>query len=76
MLLFFAQVAFDKISPIYFFEHQLETRKSKDWATQILKDLIDFEIDITMEEIQNTPIENWKKSIKIKTTQNALNFLN
>ena len=44
--------------------------------TQVLKDLIDFQIDKTMNEICSYPIENWKQSIKLKTTQNALTYLN
>ena len=39
-----------------FFEHQLETRKNKDWASQILKDLSQFGVTIPMEEISNIPI--------------------
>ena len=50
-----------------FFEHQLETRTNKDWATRIIKDLNEFGIDISMEEIRNTPNKTWKKSIKDHT---------
>ena len=38
-----------------FFEHQLKTRKTKDWATKILKDINEFEIDLSMDEIRKTP---------------------
>ena len=33
-----------------FFEKQLNTRKNKDWASQILKDLTDFGITESIEE--------------------------
>ena len=59
-----------------FFDHQFETRKQKDWATQILKDLSDFEISSTLSEIKNISEENWKMSVKIKTHKNALFYLN
>ena len=59
-----------------FFEHQLETRKTKDWATQILNDLTEFKIEDSMIEIRNYSIEKWKQSIKTKATTNALSYLN
>ena len=49
-----------------FFEHQLNTRKSKDWASQVLKDLIKFGINMNMDEIKHIPKETWKTSIKTK----------
>ena len=42
----------------------MKTRKSKDWATQILRDLAEFEIDLTMEEIGQIPQQTWKTLIK------------
>ena len=41
-----------------FFEHQMKTRKPKDWTSQILKDLKNFDINLSMEEIQKIPEEN------------------
>ena len=43
-----------------FFEHQLKTRKTKDWATRILKDLNEFKIDLSMDEIRQIPKKIWK----------------
>ena len=59
-----------------FFEYQLKTRKSKDWATQVLKDLNEFEINQAMDEIMNTPLKIWKEKVKWKTTKIALHYLN
>ena len=46
-----------------FFECQLETRKYKDWATQIVKDLSEFEIEHSMDEIKTFKEEAWKTYI-------------
>ena len=59
-----------------FFEQQLKTRKPKDWASRIIKDLEEFEINISLNEIQNTPISQWKEKIKIQSIKNSLSFLN
>ena len=59
-----------------FFDHQLKTRKTKDWATQVLKDITHYQIDFTMEEIRKTPKATWKSLIKKKTIELALEFLN
>ena len=59
-----------------FFEHQMLTRKTKDWASQILKDLSDFGIDPNLEEIRLVKEDKWKELIKNKTTENALIYLN
>ena len=59
-----------------FFEQQLLTRKNKDWASQIIKDLSDFKINRTMDEIRLIKEETWKSIIKSKATENALYFLN
>ena len=40
-----------------FFEHRINTRKSKDWALQVLKDLAKFGIIMNLEEIKQTPKE-------------------
>ena len=56
--------------------HQLQTRKTKDWASRIIKDLIDFKITLSMDEIENTPSEAWKELIKVQTCKNALKHLN
>ena len=48
-----------------FFEHQLEKRKTKDWASKILQDLSDFEITLSMDQIGNKPSEAWKYMIKV-----------
>ena len=54
-----------------FFSQQLETKKSKDWASQILKDLSDFDIHISMEEIRNTSEAVWKQQVKKKIFGNC-----
>ena len=59
-----------------FFEHQLKSRKPKDWATRIIKDISEFEIQLSMDEIMKTPVSVWKERIKLKTIQIALNYLN
>ena len=59
-----------------FFEHQYKTRKSKDWATRIIKDLFEFGIEIPLEEIMKIPINVWKENVKLKTLENALIYLN
>ena len=59
-----------------FFIHQLETRKNKDWSSQVLKDVTDFEINHSMEEIKTIDEEAWKKLIKCKTTEKSLKYLN
>ena len=59
-----------------FFEHQLKTRKPKDWATRVLKDISDFEIDLQMDEIRKTPANVWKEMVKLKTEDLALQYLN
>ena len=33
-----------------FFEKQMETRKTKDWSSQVLKDLKDLEINYSMKK--------------------------
>ena len=55
-----------------FFEHQMQTRKFKDWASQILKDLIDFQIDLIIDEIKFIKEETWKSILKSKAAENAL----
>ena len=52
------------------------TRKTKDWATTVLKDKGEYETDLTLEEIQNIPVNQWKKTIKEKTTNIAISYLN
>ena len=59
-----------------FFEQQLETRKSKDWTFQILKDLSEYKITLSMAEIGQKKEESWKKIIKEKTNQISLDYLN
>ena len=59
-----------------FFYQQLKTKKSKDWASQILKDLKDFDIETTMEQIRCTSETFWKQQVKKKSLELALNFLN
>ena len=59
-----------------FFEHQLQTKKSKDWASQVIKDLEKFEIILTFEEISNMPEETWKLIVKNKSIKLALEYLN
>ena len=59
-----------------FFEHQLDTRKTKYWASQILKDLKKFNVNIPLEDIRHIPKEAWKKRIKQKSCELALLCLN
>ena len=67
----------DKESLLYtFFMKQMESRKSKDWATTILKDLTQFEIDMKLDEIESIPIEKWKLFVKEKTFLKTLEYLN
>ena len=56
-----------------FFERQFNTMKRTDWATQILKDLNEYEINLTMDEIRQIPEV---AIIKSKTYENALHDLN
>ena len=49
-----------------FFEYQFKTRKCKDWATDIMKDLKCFEISLTISDIQDIPEEALKRMIKTK----------
>ena len=51
-----------------FFEHQHETRKSKDWATQVSKDMERFKITLTFDEIRKMTEESWKSFVKRKST--------
>ena len=59
-----------------FFEHQLKTRKAKDWTSKILKDIKEFEIVLSMDKIRTTPEREWKEKVKVKTIQLALAYLN
>ena len=59
-----------------FFEHQHQTRKPKDWATQVIKDMEKFEITLTLDEIRKMPEASWKSLVKGKSTENALKYLN
>ena len=59
-----------------FFEHQHETRKSKNWETQVSKDMDKFEITLTFDEIRKMPEESWKSFVKRKSIENALEYLN
>ena len=59
-----------------FFEAQLKTRKTKDWATKITKDLNEYKLNYTTYEIRNIPDNLWKLNIKEISIKNALIFLN
>ena len=59
-----------------FFEQQFQTRKSKDWSTQIVKDLIELDIEMTFEEIRLIKEDSWKSLVKSKSTHYALKYLN
>ena len=52
------------------------TRKKKDWACQILKDLSEFGINQTLSEIRLTKKETWKSMIKSKAIENTLKYFN
>ena len=54
----------------------METRKNKDWASQVLKDLIDLGIEYSIKEIGSFKEEIWKSMVKTKTTESALRYLN
>ena len=59
-----------------FFEKQMIIRKSKDWSTQIIKDLSEFGIQNTFDEISLITEESWKSVVKTKTSEVALKYLN
>ena len=59
-----------------FFEHQVKTRKSKDWASQVLQDLNQFDIKLTMDEIRSMPEATWKQHIRDKSISISLESLN
>ena len=59
-----------------FFEHQIKTRESKDWAIQVLKDLTQFDIKLTMDEIRSMPEATWKQLVRNKSIAISLEFLN
>lgn len=59
-----------------FFDCQLETRKPKDWASQIMKDLSDFKIEHSMNEIKMFKEEAWKTFVKEKSISYTINYLN
>ena len=50
----------------------MNTRKSKDWTSQIIKDMKSFKINLSMKEIKNIPEEKWKQLVKTKSIENAL----
>ena len=60
----------------YFFEKQMLTRKSKDWASQIVKDLSEFGIQKSLYDISLIREESWKSVVKTKTPEIALKYLN
>ena len=53
-----------------FFMAQLKKSKNGDWASQVLKDLEDFKINLELEEIQNLSLEKYKLIVKL----GAINF--
>ena len=57
-------------------QRQMKSRKSKDLCTQILKDLIEFGIEKSLEEIRVIKEDSWKSLVKTKTTDIALKYLN
>ena len=59
-----------------FFKTQLDFKKSKDWASQILKDLMEYEIEMTMDEIKSIGHDKWKDIIKSTTKIKALDEVN
>ena len=50
-----------------FLIHQFDTRKTKDWATKIIKDLSELNIIMPMEEIENSDSSAWKEKVKTQT---------
>ena len=54
----------------------MKTGKSKDWSTQVLKDLTEFEIRSSFSEIGLLKEENWKSLVKSQSTVCALKYLN
>ena len=67
----------DNESQLYtFFTKQMDTRKTKDWASTILKDLLKFEIKLTLDEIERLTVDNWKQIVKEKTHKITLEYLN
>ena len=47
-----------------------------DWVNQVKEDLVDFEIDMTLEEIKSKSKNVFKKLVKQKMKEYALNYLN
>ena len=52
------------------FMAQLKESRKGDWASQVLKDLEDFKINLELEEIQNLSIDKYKSLVKV----GAINF--
>ena len=59
-----------------FFQHQLKTKQIKDWATSVIKDISEFEIDLPLDEIRKIPVNVWKERVKLKTQELSLHYLN
>ena len=59
---------------ITFFPQQLKTKELKDWSSQILKDLSDFDIHISMEEIRNISEAVWGGKNQEKIFGNGSKF--
>ena len=58
-----------------FFEAQLENPTSKDWVSQTLEDLEEFEINLELEEIQNMKKEKYKKIVNERVQKRAFLYL-
>ena len=59
-----------------FFLQQLNTRKTKDWFTTIMKDISECKKELTLSEIKVMSVLRWKEDIKIKTHNIATKYLN
>ena len=57
-------------------KNKWKQEKNKDWASQVLKDLIDLGIEYSIKEIGSFKEEIWKSMVKTKTTESALRYLN
>ena len=57
------------------FESQLNHRTKKDWATTVLKDMEELNLNVTFEDIQHMSKGNWKNIVKRNIRDRALNNL-
>ena len=54
---------------------QFNSRKCKDWATTIINDLKELNINLNLEEISEMSKQKFKKIVKMATMKHALEYL-